>query len=390
MMTSDTELLKQIAEESTGTDSGDLDYGTAGNGGQLREYPAKYKVWNRDPANTYCFGEPPEGSGMTKLTPGIAMITSTGTTKENRVRHTELVEKVRAVVLFKTEARKLATGSGKFHRTLCQSHDGVRPSLRIEQPFCRKASASDVAQVFGQWKNYDKAKIDGAVEKVTDGTEQLQMCAMKAANGTISLCPQARRDPITGKAGPCKPSIYLHCYDIDRKREFTLDLGGKSIWHSDFIAPVHEFFKFLHTSAPKVKGQPHKRLDCYAFTVELTSAVDGAYYYLKVKKWTPIVNAENRADMRARALKAKKSYERMASWVPTKQLPQGSPGQASPPNTPVAVTQEKNPFDAPVTPTLIQPPAPVVAAVPLVAPEVVVTREQREEVVSFEEDDIPF
>lgn len=352
----DDKVMAEIRAESTGENAGDLEYRN-----ERSKVPTKraafYKVWNADPKVVYNDETGP------KRTPGIVMVTNEGT-KDNPKKVTEVVDKVRAVILFKSEARKLARGSGPNWRIACQSHDGCHPSLRIEQPLCRKTKAQDLAQIFSQWKGFDEAKVNAKVQEVTDGTGELQICGLKTKNGVLTLCPFAKKDPDTGQAGACKSYIYLHCWDIDRQREFKMELGGKNTYASEkFTSPIHEFFKFLRSSEHKDSEGNPKGLDCFSFVVEFSPKKTEANYYLDVTNIRPIEQSSNRQDMRERAQRVKQLYEQDSLWVSKEEYEKLK--QANQPKL-------AQPVAAPQTPT-VPTPAPV-----------------EDKPVSFDEDDIPF
>lgn len=292
-------VLDALANEDYGDDNlGPFNY----EGGRAAPRPilARYKVWNPNPQNL----EAPK-------TPGIVMTVTTKTKVNGKDEYTytdEIVESVNAVLLFSSPGRKLAGAKGAV---ICSSHDGVVPSLRIDQPLCRDTSAADVAKVFSQWKGYDEAKVKDAVKEATENSDQLKICGLKGSNGMITLCPYGKKDQRTGQAPACKQNIFVHGYDIDRKREFKMVLTGGSISYGNFIAPYHEFYKFLRTQGPVNNGRA-SGLPSYIYSVRLSSLPNRAYFVLNVKDYKLIEQAENRQDMKARAQKAKEMWEKDA------------------------------------------------------------------------------
>ena len=291
-----TEYEEIAALDDSGRFSGDLAYGKT-------RYPSvpRYKVWNADPRVE---NQVPSPGVVMKVTEGSG---------DNKTSTTETVESVRSVILFTSYGRKVVTGSGKNFRTLCSSHDGHTPSLKIDEPLCRKASASDLAKIFSQWKGYDQVKVDAQIREVTQGTGELQVCGLKSKNGTIALCPYSKKDPLTGTRGPCKEHIFIEAFDLDRERNYRMELTGKSIWNSDFVAPFHEFFKFLKTGGPQKDGKPIP-MPCYAFEVQLSALKDGKFYLANFTNWKPLP-AEERVKMRTFAENARDAYDKDAARI---------------------------------------------------------------------------
>lgn len=257
-----------------------------------------YKVWNPNPTE--------KGDA----TPGIVM-TTVEVKGDEKIKHKEVVDSVKAVILYQSPGRKLARGTGKTFQVACQSHDGLRPSLRVEAPLCRKLTAEDVASVFSQWKGYDQARVSAKVQEVTEHTGKLQFCSLKTNDGFIRLCPYAKKDPDTGRAGACKEHIFVHCYDLEREREFKMELTGRSIERGNFTSPFHEFFKGLREQGPVINGKP-RGLPCFAFSVTMSSAPSGGFFYLNVTNPTPIESAEERSRYKVKAEKAREAYEKDA------------------------------------------------------------------------------
>lgn len=355
-MTTDKEIIDQIGSEEYDRDaSGPLNYGASSQTAydSNRTY-YKYKVWNPNPQKP-----------TTDKTPGI-VCRAIATTKKGdgtfeKSSTQTIAQTVRAVILFTSAGRQLARGKDKNFQIVCSSHDGATPSIRIDEPLCRKTTAKDVAAVISTWKGFDKAKVDAKVTEVTQGSDKLAICGMKAAGGFISLCPFARKDPVTGTQGACKQHIFVRAYDIDAKREFTMELTGGSMAYGKFIAPFHEFMRYLRTGGPLVDGKP-KGLPSYAFTVELSAVENKQFFILNVKNWKPIAQAENREEMKKMALAAKEAYEKQAL-----RLSKAAYDAAKKANAPKEAA-----------PAAVVPPS-LVAAAPV-----------KQEEVSFEDDDIPF
>ena len=271
--------------------------------------PPIYKVWNPNPQR-------PEITP----TPGIVM-TTTRKVGEEKEKQSEVVQTVKAVILYRSHARQKSRGSGTSFRIECESHgynldetgDKMRPSLRVQQPLCRKVTAQDVAQVFSQWKGFDQAKVDAKVKEVTDGTGNLQVCGLKTSEGGfIPLCPKAKWDE-DGNKPSCKPLLHIDCYDIERNRPFEMRLTGKSISNDKrFVSPFAEFFKFLRIQGEK--GAP-----CFEYEVELSASKDGAYYYLNISKIKRIEDEGERVRMEHMALDARDAWHKKAAWVTKEQ-----------------------------------------------------------------------
>jgi hypothetical protein len=368
---SDQDVLDAIgAEAFDPTFSGMLEYNKAKRPREEKEHIYhSYKVWNPNP-------QKPDA----EKTPGIVMRTTTFKIGGERESTTEVVQKVKAVILFASPGRKLTKGGGQ---AVCQAHtvsdiDGNEfvhqiPSLRIKEPLCRKASAEDVAAILSQWRSYDKAKVDAAVTELTSGGK-LQACGIQAKGGFISLCPYARKDPITGQRGLCKSHFYVVAYDIERKREFTMELTGQSIEASNrFIAPFHEFFKYLRTAG--TNGLP-----CYVFSLDIASLTVGNFNIVNISGWKPVAQAENRKQMAERAKAASERYQKAAvrladaDFKKQKESSGSSTVQVAPPK------QQAQP--QPTTPA-VPPAAPLT---PTPAP----TGPISTGAVSFEDDDINF
>lgn len=297
-----------------------------------------YKVWNANPQNP---GAEP--------TPGIVM--TTFKFRENNAegrpqfdKEIEVVEGVNAVLLFSSFGRELNRGSGKTFGTVCSSHDGVTPSVKISKPLCGKTTAEDVAAVFSKWRGYDHAKVAAKVSEVTEDGK-LSVCGIKAKDGFIMLCPHAseKKDEDTGQRGPCRPHIFVKAYDVDRKREFQMQLAGGSIQSGKFIAPYHSFFKFLQEQTKEVNG---KTLNppSYVYQVRLSPLPVRANFVLNVSNYTPIEDKETRLAMRDRAVRAKEMYEKRASYGPFKNTP--TPPKTDPPPATVSFAKQAPPAEA--------------------------------------------
>lgn len=350
----DEDTYKDIAGESAGeSHNAPQSYSSGGTFTKLH----RYKIWNPDPKR-------PDAA----VTPGVIMAHKDA----SGAKTTEVVESVQAVILYASQSRLLKGNATTDWRPICQSHDGHAPSTRVLQPLCRKATAADVAEVVGAWKNFDEAKVSGVVQEVAPGGK-LDFCGMQLKNGdVIPLCPYARVDPVTQKLGPCRKFLYLHCYDIERGREFTVELGGKAIQHDKKCkASIHDFYKFLES-----KGN----LPSYAFRIRFEALRDGEtpYYMANFRGWQPIADATNRAAMKSRAEDAKESYERQAAWRPQDKVVTATASQSGAAQ-PVAA-QPAQQASAPPKPAVKPQPPPVAQpAPPLEPPE-----------VSFDDDDIPF
>lgn len=368
----DKKLLEEIANEAPdGGFSGDLEYKRADEGRSMAQpWMAQYKVWNPDPKVEYTAENP--------ATPGIVMTEVSGN-GEARTKKVEIAQKIRAVILFTSYGRQLSVKDGVF-KTLCQSHDGVNPSLRIDEPLCRKISGVDVAKIFSQWKGYDEAAVKEKTQEVTQGTDKLQICGLKTKDGFITLCPYGKKDPITKAKAACRQHVFVHAYDIDRKREFKMTLTGNSIQNDQrFVSPFHEFFLFLRTQGPQVNGRPAS-LPCYAFSVELSAAPRDRFFYLNLLNYKPIEQAENRESMKKRAEEARDKYEKDAHRLSKAEFEKirnanqstGGAGAGVPPPTAPVVASRPPPANGPA-------PSPL--------PDGTV---DLGEPVSFDEDDIDF
>lgn len=224
------------------------------------------------------------------FTPGITM-------KEGE--KSEVVSEVRAVVLMHSRTRFLWSKTG----LLCGSDDGQSPSARIEKPKCQAVTAAQVAEVLSQFKGFDRARIVDLTDKLTENTGKLQMCGVaKSDGGCIPICTMGKRDE-RGPA-PCKENLYLACYDIDRKRQFTMRLSGGSIRKDKGVtAPVWNFLARL--------GQ--QSVPCYAAAVTITPLQhDSGFYVANFAAEEPL-DESLRDEMKALAHKELEAYERRAS-----------------------------------------------------------------------------
>lgn len=367
---SEQDILNQIAAEAEPGFAGTNDYEKRRERESSNILPV-YKVWNPNIKwNAARDGEQP-------ITPGMVMNTTYFENDEPK-KEREIVDKVIAVILYTSHGRKLETGQGQSFRTICSSHDGQTPSARIDEPLCRQSTTQDLVRIMSGWRGMDQAKIDARIKEVTNDAGQLMVCGLKASNGTIELCPYAKRNAVTNKQGDCKPHIYVQAYDIKKERQFKMELTGKAIWNGKFIAPFHEFFQYLRKASPQTGGLP-----CYAFVVELSAATDGSTYYLNVTNWKPISQLENRNKMKELALKAREGYEKQATRLSKKEYDRvkalkEQEKKASEPAVAVTKPVEAQKVDTKPAPHIpFDPPTPVSSPAPVVP-------------VSFEEDDIPF
>jgi hypothetical protein len=315
-----------------------------------------YKVWNPNPKNP---GQP--------VTPGVVMVSVTGRGAE-KVKSEERTDKVRAIILFRSAGRMLAGGEGKNFNVQCQSHGYItddtgkkmRPSLKIQQPLCRDATAQDVAQIFSQWKGFDQAKIDAKVAEVTEGTGCLQVCGLKAADGSlIALCPSARWTKVGRRniAPACQPREFIHAYDLDRKREFKMELGGQSIKNDQkYVSPLFQFYAWIRAQG--------KEAVSFQYEVEISPLQNGAFYVVNVANPQKIDEALL-AEIEPRAHDAKDRYLRQASWLPKEEYERRkAQAGGGDDKSPQSITSR--PVQQPELPPALQKP------------------------VSFDDDDIPF
>lgn len=303
-MAIDEKWLSELdPDELDGKFSGELTYQVA----KIRSEPTPllptYKVWNANPQKP------------TTPTPGIVMTSvryeGEGDTRQKHVTNEGVVSQVKAVILYQSPARKLGRGNGPAFRVVCASCDGEVPRLSIDSPLCRKTTAEDVAKVFSQWKSYDQARIEGVVQKVTQGTDRLQFCGLKKEDGqVITLCPYGKKDADSGQAAACKQYVYLQAYDVERDREFQMELAGTSISTFKFLAPFHEFFKFLKDNGPNGRALPG-----YLFQVNLSVSLNGANYYLNVSDYLPVSKPEVKAAYKARAEAAYRTYQKNSERI---------------------------------------------------------------------------
>lgn len=308
------------------TDFGEFDSDFGGE--EIRRGPSgpstfvRVKVWNPqvnpDPKNPQ-----PE-------TPGL-VINKTVRQGETKTTTKEVAQTVRAVILYKSRARQVKGNIKSGWQPLCQSHDGIRPSARVDSPFCRQATAADVTQGISSWKGYDQVKITTTVGKLTDGTQQLQFCGLaKEQGGAIPLCPFAKTHPLTGAKAACQQSLNVIAYDLDRETNFTMELTGRAIadggGKDKLVSPFFAFMSFL-------SQQKHP---CFAYEVALSYTQEGKYYSLNVTDYKPIPDVDKRTELRAKAVEARDAYEKGAQRLSKEAYKAANP-QSAPKPAPVFV-----------------------------------------------------
>jgi len=276
----------------------------------------------------------------------------------------EVVEKVRAVILYASDIRTFKRG--KQGEIACQSFNGVQPAPRIVAPPCKKLDSDGVAAVIQRFRGMTEARITEQVAELTGGTGVLSFCTIKTkTGGYIPVCPMARYDEERGTAGPCKPGISILAFDVDRKRVFKMELSGRNVRDDKKMRSPFQSFRHMLGEA---------RVPSYAFVVELTAVPDAepgaaqVFYTLGVKA-KPITKPENRKEMAEKAIEARDLYMRIANWVKKPDAPVTEPKTIVPPKP------------APVAP-LSTKPAPVVAPV--------VPKKEVPLPASFEDDDLSF
>lgn len=252
-------------------------------------FPLRYKVKNQRP-----------GINDKDFKPGIVATKSKRLSDGTYEKESMLLEgAIEVVILFSSDGRSLRVPP-RF-QVSCGSHDAVHPSLRIQQPLCRETTAEDLARTFSQWKGYDKAKIDGAVEKHTAGSGKLQVCAIqKADGGTIALCPFAKKDKL-GRPAACKQHLYVRGFDLTNNRDFEMELtGGSMAYNQKYIAPIHEFFRFIQTEDKA----------CYEYTVFLSAQEVEGRYLLGVSDYKLLEARQE--EFKNRAEEARERYRQQA------------------------------------------------------------------------------
>ena len=267
----------------------------------------KYKVWNLNPQ----WKSDPQVADSPKsqpITPGIVM--KTMKKDGSQWSHTEeIVPVVRAVILFNSSGRQVETREKGKMVIKCSSHDGVHPSMNVKEPFCRDATAADIATLVGNWREMDQAKIEAKVQEVTDGGK-LSFCSIKTNSGFITLCPHAKKDPRTGAKAICKQHVFVKAYDLDREREFTMQLTGSSIdTGPKFISPFYEFFDWMRNQPLVTVNGQGRQAPCFVYEVELASMASGAFYLLNVKNYKRLPE-EKWGTMKSMAYAAKDAYQK--------------------------------------------------------------------------------
>ena len=323
-------------------DDADREYGSAKT--PSKKYPY-YKVWNANPQNPGA-----------ERTPGIVMSVKDGDSWTN-----EIVPRLRAVILYTSFGRSWQVDNGKTVK--CQSHDGKQPALaHLKNAPCGKLTSEDVATVLLGWKNADKAKVDAQVAELTeDGKLSFCGISIKGKPGEIiPLCPMARANKAEDIKVRCKPYIFMHCYDLDRQREFKMTLTGQSTYNNDrFISPFHTFMASLAK-----RGQDGKPIKSFNVEVELSTSPNGAMFYLNLKELS-FLSPDIRTEMKNRAVAAYEEYQKNAHRLSKEEYEKNKSSQTQPQAQATSVQQAS---PEPVQPARPAPPPPI----------------------SFEDDDIPF
>jgi len=154
------------------------------------------------------------------------------------------IDPFNVVVLFYTPSRKLAPYKGAETKILCESRDGLVPSINIDNPFCREMGLDTLEQQL-LTKNLSQVRVDAMIRSVT-GDGKLQACCYKGATGgRWDLCPKSKKDEITGN----KPCVYfekIFIQDLDGDRQFRIDLKGLNLQNYDkYVSPWSEYKKWV-------------------------------------------------------------------------------------------------------------------------------------------------
>jgi len=284
------------------------------------------------PLPTYRVANKPPSGDISNFAPGIRMRVPRGRGPDGKIiNDITTVQKVRAVILYASPTRALKGRNGEVQ---CQSHDGHSPSARVASPGCHKLNADGVVQIISKWKGMDQARIDSTVLELTEGDSKLHFCALPTKSGDfIPICPMATRDPIRNQPGPCKPGVALYGFDLDNKREFRMDLGGREAstspnYHGEYLDLLNHL--------------RDKRIPCYAQQVELSHKLDGKFYALHIEI-LDVLSEQESEEMFALAKARREAHQHAQHWTPNK--PRLDAKQPPQKNTEVVRAEDQVPFD---------------------------------------------
>lgn len=220
-----------------------------------------YKVWNNNPK-----------APSPEPTPGVIMVESE-LVSGAWVKRKEVTPSVRAVVLFGTPSRILKTNNGA---AACLSKDGLRPLESLARKGCEAATSDDLVKIMSTWKGFDKTKVDSTVSKLLNDEGRLSFCAL---DGKVPLCPQARRDPFSGKVN-CRSTYTLFGYDLERERQFKMELTGPSQYDNAkrYVAPIFDFMREVFKQKKK----------CYELAVDISPLKKDDLYVVNFSNWSPV------------------------------------------------------------------------------------------------------
>lgn len=208
-----------------------------------------------------------------------------------------------AIILKITHVREYAKKiDGKYTR-LCTSLDGVRPELKIKEPFCHRTSAAEIGEQLKE-KKLDDAVIQNTLEEITDG-EKLTKCAQVGRDGTLyPKCVLAKWDDLRGSYGPCKPEIRIIGYNINTDSFFQIK-GSKSHLKDD--TSLSKFIAYLkETKIPKQHVQV-----LFGGVV-----VDNGYAQIAFNTPTPIEDESLKDILTAKLGEVEAYYKAISEYVP--------------------------------------------------------------------------
>lgn len=216
----------------------------------------------------------------------------------------EQIEPFVAVLLLASHIRKLpGKKDGKFHE-YCGSYDGLVPAPKFPNPFCKETSAAQIAQELK-----DKGLKDVIIEKaVKDSCKDgvlVKCCAYNPKNGALyPQCSKAKKDPISGQPGPCKPKLRVIGFNCSTESFFQMEVSAS---HLRDGKPFKNFITYLQQNNLKKQY----------VQVVLGGVVEGnGYAQLNFSDPTPIEDEGQKVLMDNRLQEVEAYYKKVSEWKP--------------------------------------------------------------------------